>query len=357
MTLDNQIQSDFTTGPLTHKVLFGADYQYKLYDTQGAYGGGTVAGLDIFQPVYGSPATTSAVTYDRRLEQQQFGLYLQDQIKLGSWSLLLGGRHDWAETDTENRISNTTTKTSDRAFTGRAGLVYQFSNGLAPYASYAESFFPVNGTNAAGQQFEPETGVQYEVGLRYEPPGSNSLVSIAVFDLRRQNVTTSDPDNPGFNIQTGEITSRGIELEAKLSLGYDINLLGAYSFNDVEVTKSNGTDLGKRPSRVPEHTASLWAEYSPDNGLLRGWNIGGGARYVGSTYGDSTNSFKVPSFLVFDSAVSFELETLSPSLKGARLEINATNLLNKEYVATCGSINGCHFGARRAVYGTLRYSW
>ena len=281
---------------------------------------------------------------------------MQDQIKVGSWSLLLGGRHDWAKSEVKDRLKKSTTKTSDRAFTGRAGLVYQFSNGLAPYVSYGESFSPVSGTDAAGKRFKPETGVQYEIGIRYQPPGSNSLVSIAAFDLRRQNVTTADLNNPGKKVQTGEVTSRGIELEAKLSLNEDVSLIGAYSFNDVEVTKSNGKDRGKTPPQVPAQMASLWTQYAPENGALRGWSIGGGGRYGGSTY-DIDNSFKVPDYLVFDSALSFDLETLSPDLEGTRLELNATNLLDKEYVTSCYSENECYFGARRNVLATIRYQW
>ena len=270
LTLDNQIQSDFTVGPLTHKVLFGADIRDKAYDSKSIWVANGAAKLDLFKPVYGSPVTLPATNQDWITKQQQFGLYLQDQIKFGSWSLLLGGRHDWAKSETKNRVKKSTTRKSDRAFTGRAGLVYQFANGLAPYVSYGESFSPVSGTDAAGKPFKPETGVQYEIGLRYQPPGSNSLVSIAAFDLRRQNVTTADPNNKGKRVQTGEVTSRGIELEAKLSLNEDVSLIGAYTFNDVEVTKSNGADRGKTPSRVPAHTASLWTQYAPEDGALHG---------------------------------------------------------------------------------------
>ena len=65
----------------------------------------------------------------------------------------------------------------------------------------------------------------------------------------------------------------------------------------------------------------------------------------------------MPEYLVFDSALSFDLETVSPDLEGARLELNATNLLDKEYVSTCYSKNACFFGGRRNIQATIRYRW
>jgi len=40
-------------------------------------------------------------------------------------------------------------------------------------------------------------------------------VTVSLFDLTRQNVLTADPGNNRFSVATGEIQSRGIELEAR----------------------------------------------------------------------------------------------------------------------------------------------
>src|SRR3546814_12565884 len=47
-------------------------------------------------------------------------------------------------------------------FSARAGLAYEFGNGLTPYVSVARSFNPTIGSDAAGKPFVPETGGQYE---------------------------------------------------------------------------------------------------------------------------------------------------------------------------------------------------
>src|SRR5690606_18616881 len=129
--------------------------------------------------------------------QYQTGVYLQDQIKIDRLSILLGGRYDWSRTvsDTTDLATSavSSTKTSAKAFTGRAGLIYNFDNGVAPYISYAESFEPQSGTGPDGNPFDPLEGRQVEIGVKYQPTGTNALYSVAAFDIRRKNMLTSIP--------------------------------------------------------------------------------------------------------------------------------------------------------------------
>ncbi|MEQ9557776.1 MAG: TonB-dependent siderophore receptor [Rhodospirillales bacterium] len=355
LTIDNHVQKKLETGPLSHSVLVGLDYHRLDYKSEGRYSGGSVANLDIFAPSYGAEVTYPNVSYFRDMDLDQIGLYGQNQIKWDNWSLLVGGRHDWARNIQENLLNNTYTRQHDSALTGRAGLVYLFDNGLAPYVSYSESFDPVSGTDAQGNAFEPETGTQYEIGMKYQPAGYNAFVTISAFDLKRQNVTTQDPNNTNFNIQTGEVSTQGIEVEGKASLAMGLDLTASYAFIDAEVTKSNNTNLGKAPNRVPKHAAALWTQYTPEDGSLQGWSFGLGARYVGATFGDSTNSFKVKSSTVFDASLGFDFGSISQQLSGTKLEINAINLLDKSYVAACDG--ACFFGTRRTITATLRHEW
>ncbi len=355
-TIDNQAEVKFKTASIDHTMLMGMDYYGTTVDHR--LGGAAVSTLDIFAPAYGSAIAMPAITTSTDMHADQLGLYLQDQIKFDrNWVFTFGGRQDWARSKTDNRLNGTQTDRSDNAFTGRAGLVYLFDNGLAPYVSYSESFLPAAGNGANGRPFEPETGRQHEVGVKYQPAGYNSFITASAFDLRRQNVTTRDPANPSFNIQTGEVTSKGFELEGKASLSDGWNLIAAYTYTDAEVTKSNNTDLGKTPTAVPEHMAALWTDYTFRHGPMAGLRLGGGARFIGDTYGDSTNTFQVPAFTVFDAEVSYDLGQLSNSLAGARFAINGVNLADKEYVSNCASLTGCQFGVRRVVLATLRYAW
>jgi iron complex outermembrane recepter protein len=147
--VDNQTQATFDTGPLSHTLLMGLDYQYTDYRDWGAEG--TVDPIDdIFNPVYGAPISDLTPYQDTDTRQSQVGLYAQDQVKYGNWALTIGGRQDWAESETLDKLSDITSEQSDSAFTGRVGLVYLSDIGLAPYFSYSTSFFPTVGTGTDG---------------------------------------------------------------------------------------------------------------------------------------------------------------------------------------------------------------
>lgn len=348
-TIDTHAQAKFVTGPLAHTLLFGVDYQH--YDFDETQGFAFASPIDIFDPDFGAPIPPLFTFLDTNTDQEQIGLYVQDQLKLyDKWVLTLGGRHDWVDTDTRNRLSGITTEQDDSEFSGRVGLVYLSDIGLAPYASYSESFLPTLGTNALGEPFEPETGDQYEFGIKYQPPGLNGHVTLAGFELTRQNVRTPDPDNPVNQVQTGEIRSRGIELEAVASLDFGLNLIAAYTYQDVEITESNAGDEGNRPTTVPEHIASLWGDYTLQEGTLRGLGFGAGVRYKGSSFGDAANTFKVDDFTLVDAAAFYDWKNL-------HFAINAENVFDDKHVAACSSAAACFFGPERTVVGSVRYHW
>ena len=139
----------------------------------------------------------------------------------------MGGRYDWAETYLDDRLSDSTLDKKDRAFTWRGGILYHADNGLAPYFSYSQSFFPSVEINpGTGNLFDPETGDQYEAGIKYQPPGQKALYTFVAFDITRQNYVTYD--NIGLPHASGEVRSRGLEFEATTELTQDLDLLDAY---------------------------------------------------------------------------------------------------------------------------------
>jgi len=355
--IDNQLQADFHTGPLTHKVLFGVD-GYWTDGTALTGAGGTVQTLDFTNPIYGRlPFALPPLSLSVKQTTSQYGVYLQDQIKLDRLSLLVGGRFDRAETSSRSLITGIRTKQDDTARTGRVALMYNFDNGFAPYASYSTSFDPQSGTLFGGGLAKPSEGEQYEVGLKYEPPGGKISLQAALYDLTQTNVLTTDPVNPGFQVQTGEVRSRGAEFEARANIFENLDLVAAYAYTDAEVTKSNGVDLHKRPPVVPRHMASLWAHYTFKSGLFAGLGLGAGVRYVGEGAGNPANTFFTPDYTLFDAAISYEFGVANPALKGWKVQVNAQNLFDKEYVSGCYGDVQCSFGLRRTVLATLSYRW
>jgi iron complex outermembrane receptor protein len=380
-TLDNQLQAKFATGPLQHTVLLGADYQNTSTDTKSGSGAATT--LDIFDPVYGSANAPITYTADATGRSQQKGLYLQEQMKWDKWVLLAGGRYDWADSTNSSQSLSTRIKTKSaiesEAFTGRLGLVYLFDNGLAPYISYSESFEPQSGTGLGNKPFDPTEGTQYELGIKYQPPGSNSFITASIFDLRRSNVLTLDPivtnlcNGSRCQIQSGEVQSRGFELEGKASLSDNLDITAAYAYLDNKVSKSNNTVSvapgsgaangpaesaeGKTSVAIPRHTASAWADYTLREGQMKGFGVGGGVRYVGSTWADDANSLKVPGYTLFDAAAHYDIPNINSPMDNLRLALNVTNLANKEYVASCSGYGWCWYGSQRTVQASATYRW
>ncbi|WEL75271.1 TonB-dependent siderophore receptor [Pseudomonas sp. CBSPAW29] len=302
-----------------------------------------------------APNTPFASTLQRA---DQTGLYAQQQMTFNDrWVLTVGGRQDHSSARTDNRLTDTGQKQDDNKFTYRAGLVYLADNGLSPYISYATSFDPVLGTDFYGTSFKPSTAKQSEVGIKYQPPGIDSYITLSLFDLTQQNVKTTDPSNPLNSVQTGEVNVRGVELEGKASLAKGLDLLATLTYNDAEVSKSNNPlEKGNRPTDTPEKMASLWADYTLPFGPLTGLGFGVGVRYIGSTEADAANTVSVPSYTLLDAAVHYDFDKLIPAAKGLRLAVNATNLTDKHYYEGC-SLSSCSAGYDRSVIASLRYRW
>lgn len=349
--LDNQFEYRFATGAISHTALVGLDLKrYAIDDYQGF---SAASSLNLLNPVYTPTARFNGSPYQNAyLTQSQAGLYLQDQIKLDRFTLVLSGRNDWVSTLNNNRIGADQSR-DDSKFSGRAGLIYNFDSGVAPYVSYATSYNPVVGTNfATGQLLLPETGVQTEIGVKYKPVGPiDAQFGIALFDLKRQNALTTDPNNALISTQTGEITSRGLELEAVANLQPGFKVVGSFTTYNLFVSKDlNPALIGTVPTNTPRQLTSLWGDYTFQDGVLRGFGFGGGVRYVGSSFADQANTMPVPSYVLGDAAVHYEWDKW-------RLALNVFNIADKTYVSSCSSANACFYGDRRRTTASIAYKW
>ncbi|MBP0492696.1 TonB-dependent siderophore receptor [Roseomonas sp. SG15] len=358
--LDNQLRADFTTGPLTHTVLGGFDYSYVAYRNGQAFA--LANGLDVFAPVYGAapiPGLSSRFS-DIRQNTSQYGLYLQDQIRWGQLVLLGGIRQDFAYADTRNRLTEGNSYQYDGKFTWRVGGIYLFDNGFAPYVSYARSFQPQIGTTVSGATYDPLEGEQYEAGIKFQPNGTRSFIQASAFHLTQQNTLTTDPSSVFNQVSVGKIRVRGLELEAVAELGGGVTLVGSYTYLDPEITRTTvAAEDGNRPNGVPRNTAGLYGEYTFVNaaGPLSGLTLGAGVRYLGNTTSANSNYYVVPSTTLFDATVRYDLEKLSPRMRGLTLRVNASNLADTRYVSRCSTNDSCFYGNRLNVLGSVSYRW
>ncbi|WP_298281135.1 TonB-dependent siderophore receptor [uncultured Bradyrhizobium sp.] len=362
VALDNQLQADFATGPLVHKVLAGVDY-FDLW-ARTDYRTTPIAPIDAYNPVYGAavPSFNALPSFILRDDKQsQVGAYIQDQVKLDRWTLTMSGRQDWVSSGFNSLAFYPPPghySRDDSAQTGRVGLNYLFDVGLSPYISYSTSFTPNLGADSAGRSFRPTTGEGGEVGVKFKPNGSNFMVTAAVFDIRQQDVLTADPANPIFNVQTDAVRVRGFELELKGNLTRELEITAGYTHLDPRVTTSIAGYAGKYMMNTARDQGSIWGKYTWYDGALAGLGLGLGVRYVGETYGDNFNTFVIPSYALLDAAVSYDFAYLRPDWKGWKAQVNVTNLTDHFYVASClTGLPYCGLGNGRTVLGTMKYTW
>ncbi|MDM5084009.1 TonB-dependent siderophore receptor [Aeromonas rivipollensis] len=362
--IDNQLAGKVMTGPAQHNLLLGVDYQYLdariLYQDTLDY---SAPAIDIFNPDHNQIRPDAlAFSYEDRktIRQSQTGVYLQDQVRLDRLVAIGGARYDSYRMDTDSRglylgaASQSLAQIDQDNLSFRLGALYELDYGLSPYVSYAESFEPVPGADKSGKAFDPSTGHQWEGGLKFLSEDMSKTATISAFHITKENALVTDPDNVyGPKLQTGEIVSKGIELEGRADLTSRLDLALSYTRQDMEITRDT-TDLqGKTPVWVPRQMASLWSNYQA-GGSLEGMRVGAGLRYVGEAQLDAANTDTVPDYLLMDMSASYDLAALSARLKGVGASLSASNLLNKTYYS-CYDQNNCWFGAERNVEARLKY--
>jgi iron complex outermembrane receptor protein len=342
LTSDNAVQFDFATGAFQHLLLAGvdySDYREKSYTLDA-----TPTPIDIYTPI----STGVTINGWGRLPDQQttqLGVYLQDQIHWADRvSLVLGARRDHARSKTEGLPSQT-----DNATTWRAGLIGEIGAGVSPYISYSESFLPVTGQDLYGRAFKPMQGDQWEGGIKWQP-ASNMLVTLAAYRITETNRQTNDPDNVLNVIQTGEIESKGVEVEGQFQFAHAITLTAAYSRNKAEVTRSNfAMEVNQRLNDTPQELASVWlgkAFHLVDDARLR---LGIGGRYVGNTQSLGYGGFiRTPSYTLVDALAEVQVTDWTMAL-------NITNLSDRKYFAPCRNFGDCFTGNPRTVTATISY--
>ncbi|WGK59763.1 TonB-dependent siderophore receptor [Pantoea sp. SS70] len=357
--LDNQLKATFETGNIAHTVLGGLDYKWSDVDNKLWRDSGDQYILDWANPTRISINESDlTLTTSTRKKLDQVGVYLQDQLEWNQWNLLLSGRHDWSEVRTQDRTDDSQTQQNDNKFTGRAGLLYAFDNGISPYVSYSTSFEPNLNSGAPGTDpFKPTTGEQTEVGVKYQPVGWDAVFTVSAFDITQKNITAYNSVT-GYNEQIGKVRSKGIETEAHAQITPEIKLLAAYTYTDAVTKESSITQrIGHSPSSIPRHAASAWGSYTFLDGVLSGFTLGSGVRYTGTAPADEIGVDKVPHYTLYDAMAKYELGEAANSLRGTTLQLNVNNLADKHYVASCSNESACFYGSGRTIVASVSYSW
>lgn len=344
-TSDAQLQGRVRAGSVEHTLLLGIDAtRIRL---AGEDFSGPAPSLDLRKPINVLPVPEPS-TLDRSSTQitEQLGLYAQDQIKIdGRWVLTLSGRQDRAKSETTDRIGNSRQDQTDNQFSGRGGLSYLIGSGWAPYISYATSFMPSSGVDSNSRPLQPTRGKQVEAGIKYQPQGTRTSFTAAIFDLRKSNVLTTDQLTLDQR-QIGLVRSRGLELEAKAELARSLNVIAAYTVLDMKVLESaDRSEFGKMPIQVPKQSASVWLDYAMHNGI----GFGGGVRYIGRRWNDVGNTSAEGGVALLDATLHYTTGLW-------RLALSASNLADRRYAAS-RAYNSYYPGNERTMVASVKYQF
>jgi catecholate siderophore receptor len=231
----------------------------------------------------------------------------------------------------------------------RLGLVYKPVEPVSLYASYSLSYQPrageqLSSLSLSNASLEPETFRNYEVGVKWEIARVLEL-SAAAYRLDRGNVAVPDPVNPSLTTLVDGQRTQGIELSAAGNFSRAWSVIGAYAYQDGEITRSiSPTALaGARLAQLPEHSFSLWNKYD----LSSAWGAGVGVIYRGEIFTSTDNTVTLPGFTRVDAAIFY---TLNDYL---RAQLNVENLFDTNYYASANSNTNITPGSPRAI----RLSW
>ncbi|PNG12899.1 TonB-dependent siderophore receptor [Stutzerimonas stutzeri] len=327
------LEGRFNALGFAHTLLTGVEYDDFNYNSRidRSASGTNAFPIDIYEPVYGQPLPpiTRTTTFDDE-DLQSYALFLQDQVELTErFSLQLGARLERFEQEYTNKLSPTGSwDQAHNAVSPRIGAIYDLTEALAVYANASRSFKPNRGADRFSQAFDPEEGIAYETGVKYERPEHNLSVTAALFHITKENVLTADPLDSNFQIAAGEVSSRGFDLSVAGNITPQWRVIGGYAYVDAEVTESNSTSMpvGSRLANVPEHSFNLLDTYEFDNGALDGLGLGVGVKYVSSRKGSTSNTaFDMGAYTVVD------LLAYYPLTDRVRLNLNLDNVFDEQY--------------------------
>jgi iron complex outermembrane recepter protein len=354
-----------------HKVLIGIDYgDGREGSTSNGNWGENKYPLAINNPVYYLPK--ESLELDKTNESSWIStnrwqaLYVQDHLKLfdkvivtlaGRFSHLITGQD--VDYDSPDKPEY---EFKDSKFTPRVGLTYMFSKNVSAYIMHDESFLAQRGrvaildadntTIIGAYRLPPLTGSNNEFGIKALLFKKQLAITASVYDMRKNDVGTSDLFHPGFYLQTGQIRSTGFDLDIAGRINDNWYINANYAYVNPRISKDKiDTYIGLQNNGTCKNLSNLWVKYQVTTGVFKGLGIGAGYQYTDKRsavypgWNDADGNKYLPAFSLFDAALSYSTGRFS-------ININAYNLADKRY-ASGGSWD--HLSSEYSFYqGTPR---
>jgi iron complex outermembrane recepter protein len=380
--MQNEVHGKFSTGSIKHKTIFGIELgrEHSSAKASSDFGGDTTTpGAFSFINIFNTDDKQFLdLPLDEFSDTKQtnyvFGLYFGDQISLlENLHVHGGGRFDIFEQKLTNRPTDFDPDTSKdkqtkNRFSPSVGITYQPWKPVALYANYTQSFVPqaVGSRGIDGKLFDPERGKAWEGGVKFQAFDNKLRSTIAVYQIEKTNVLTSDPANGfAFSKATGKQRSRGFEFDVAGTILPGWEIIANYAYTDARVRKDVLFRKGSRVSNVPLHQGSIWTTYFFQEGVVKGLGVGIGMFAQGERNGvfecdDPANCqtpFEMKGYVRMDGALYYRKPNF---VAGTNMlaAVNFTNLLDQRYFT--GSQNFreiVYTGAPLTVIGSLKFEF
>ena len=339
------VNGEVTTGAVRHRILSGIDLANKEYfadwgqyhmldsvdaefDTHKPYYGTPVNGYPKFD--YSTPLEERAQAAGGLMDQRYTGVYLQDELGFmgNQIRLTLAGRYtyvkqsEWGDEPMEAKH-----------FTPRVGLSVSINKQTSAYALYDQSFIPQAGRLSNGEDVQPLTGNNMEVGMKRDWAAGKWNSTLSFYRILKNNELTADPNSPpasGLSIELGQKRSQGIEFDVRGRITTALSLIANYAYTDSRVVEvAEGITDVEEGDIVPgfaKHTVNSWLNYKIQNGVLKGAGASLGFTYLAGreTYWDPAPdpSGNLPDYFKLDTGLFWEKDNL-------RITANVFNVLDR----------------------------
>ena len=235
-----------------------------------------------------------------------------------SLAVLAGLRYD-SQTN-ESDWGGGVSTISDELSSPRVGVTWSISDDTILFANWATSFSPSFAVDRDGDVFPPDEVGQYEVGIRQRLFDDRALATLAYFDIRRSNVVIPDITQFVNLIAAGVQTSRGVEFDLTGRLARGLDVILTYAYNETEVAESTDPNFGEQLPAAPEHSASVFVNYSIDEGPLEGLSANVGFAYASRIQASLPSTVFIPEDARLDLGVAYTFD------EQWRLGVNINNV-------------------------------
>ena len=372
---DFNLYGDVGPDSFQHTLLFGANYGYEMENfNRWLFANVTGPAINVYRPVHNlttypeyNPA--AGPTQIALQKYYDYGFYFSDQIKLGrDWRASAGVHTDTYQSRyrdsalrADGALVNPGTRNNSRSTVSSLGLVYQPSETMSVYASYAEGFKPsiAQAVDGFGLGRPPEKADQEEIGIKADFLQGTLGVLFCYYDITRHNVTEAPAgllDPNGVQIfRTLSQTNQGIELSVNYQPQPHLQMQFGYTNMDARVSDTAQPQLmNARLANAPAHSGNWWTRYNVPEGALRGFGVGVGLVYTGSRPGLVSNipadRLLIPANFRLDLAFYYKR-------KHCDFGLNITNLLDRSYIASADNELDVVPGAPRKITASARYTF